>query len=129
MKKVLTIVAYLIIGYLVGSYFPVRGFFGNGSSGPSISGSAELQVTVLRPDNSPATGLEVDVATQIGQPGEGGMVETDGTGVATFHIKPGTYYIFFNDTNFPKDLLHKDTPQVTVSEGLTTKQTVHLQAK
>lgn len=129
MKKILTVIAYLLIGYLVGSYFPLRGFLGGSSNGPSISGSAELQVTVLRPDSSPATGVEVDVATKIGQPGEGGMVETDGSGVATFHIQPGTYYIFFNDTNFPNDLLHKDTPQVTVAEGSTTKQTVRLSAK
>lgn len=127
MKKIILVLVVLIVGYLVGSYFPVKGFLH--SSEPSISGSAELQVTVLRPDKSPATSLEVDIATEVGKVLDGGHVKTDSSGVATFNIKPGAYYIFFNANNFPKDLKYTDLPPVTVAEGSVARQTITLQAK
>lgn len=121
--KLILILVVLMAGYLVGSYFPIRGFF---SSEANIKGNAELKVTVLRPDQSPATNLEVDIATEAGQVLEGGHVKTDSTGVATFHIKPNNYFIFFNAVNFPKDLEYHGDLQVTVEEGKTATQTITL---
>lgn len=125
MKIVLVIIA-LVIGYLIGSFFPVKGFFRSNSA--SISGSAELKVTVLRPDNSPATSLEVDIGTSSGKVLEGGHETTDSNGVATFHVKPNTYSVFFNAINFPKGLIYKDTVSINVVEDKANSQTIVLEA-
>ena len=125
MKIVLVIIA-LILGYLIGSYFPIRGFFQSNTT--SISGNSELKVTVLRPDKTPATDLEVDVATEPGAPLEGGAVKTDSSGIATFHVKPGTYSIFFNSIDFPKGLKYKDSISINVVEGKENNQTIILEA-
>jgi len=82
MKIIIVAIATLIAGYLIGSFFPVRGFFQ--STGVSIAGNSTLKVTVLRPDRSPATNLEVDIGTSSGQVYEGGHETTDSSGVATF---------------------------------------------
>lgn len=116
-------------GYLLGSYFPLKGFIFMRSVNPSIFGQAELQVTVLHPDRTPAVGLEVDIATEVGKVLEGGHVNTDARGVAAFNIQPGNYYIFFNAINFPKNLEYRDTPQVTVSESKTANKIIILQTK
>jgi hypothetical protein len=125
MKIIIIAIATLIAGYLIGSFFPIRGFFQ--STGPSIAGNSTLKVTVLRPDRSPATNLEVDIATKVGQVFEGGHEKTDANGIATFNIKPDTYYIFFNAINFPKDLKYTDTPSVVTQAGQTVSQTIILQ--
>ena len=128
MNKVIAIILIvfgLVAGYLIGSFFPVKGFFSANEQG--ISGNAILKVTVLRPDKKPATNLEVDIATEVGKVLNGGHVNTDSNGVATFKIKPGTYYIFFNANNFPKNLLYKDVPPVLVTESSTAAETIILQ--
>ena len=96
-----------------------------------IRGEAELEVSVLREGNQPVQNLEVDVAEKAGQPPEGGVGETDDKGVATFYIKPGNYYIFFNSNNFPPDLkypVEKMTP-VKVEEGKINQATIILKSK
>lgn len=126
MKKVLAGIGILIVGYLIGSYFPIRGFFQ--SSGPSISGDSTLQVTVLRPDRSPAQNLEVDIGTKAGQVYKGGHELTNAQGVATFNVKPDTYTIFFNASNFPADLRYDETT-VTTQAGQTSSSIIILQPK
>jgi hypothetical protein len=123
MKYVIIGLVTFIAGYLIGSYFPVRGFF---SSSESISGNAQLKVTVLRPDNSPATNLEVDISTEAGRVLNGGHEKTDSNGIATFNVQPGNYYIFFNAINFPKGLFYTDVPPVTLQSGKTASQTIIL---
>lgn len=127
LKSALIGLIFILAGYFIGSYFPVTGFF---SSGASIVGDATLQVTILRPDNSPATNLEVDAATQPGAPLKGGVAMTDSKGVATFNIKPGNYFIFFNANNFPKGLAEPINPtEVTLIENQITKRTINLTAQ
>ena len=121
--RISLVIALLLGGYVLGSFFPFTGFLRTDNG---IEGNAELKITVLRPDNSPASNLEVDIAVEPGTPRPGGIEKTDSKGVATFHIKPGTYYIFFNANNFPKDLLSKKEIQVTVVENETTNQTINL---
>ena len=73
--------------------------------------------------------MEVDIATEIGKVLEGGHVNTDANGVATFKVKPGNYFIFFNALNFPQDLEYRETPQIEVSDGKTVSKIIILQAK
>lgn len=104
----------------------MRGFFAG--SEPSIAGNSTLQVTVLRPDKSPATNLEVDIATTAGQVYEGGHELTDSKGVATFKVKPDTYNIFFNAINFPANLKYPES-KITTQAGQTVSQTVILEPR
>jgi len=123
-KIVLLGLLIVVAGYIIGSFFPITGFF---SSGASIIGNAELKITVLRPDGSPATNLEVDVATQPGAPLKGGIAITDSKGEAIYKVKPGNYFVFFNSINFPKSLAQPHSPiQVTLVENQTTEQTINL---
>lgn len=128
-SKIFIVLIIFCAGYLLGSYFPLKGFIFMRSVNPSISGRAELQVTVLHPDKTPAVGLEVDIATEIGKVLEGGHVNTDVNGIATFKVKPGNYFIFFNALNFPQDLEYRETPQIEVNEGKTASKVIILQAK
>jgi len=71
------------------------------------------------------------VAEKPGQPPEGGVGETNKQGLATFYIKPGNYYIFFNSNNFPPDLkypVEKMIP-VKVEEGKINQATIILKSK
>ena len=135
-KKLSLMLFLLILGYLIGSFVPVSGFFNSGPADPagpassnSISGNCELKVTVQLQDNSPVADLEVDVSAEPGPPLQGGSAKTDGNGIAVFHIKPGSYYIFFNDNFFPKDLEYRDTLKVTLEEGKTIARSIILYPK
>lgn len=102
MKKIFVFIIILVVGYLLGSFFPfplTPSFFQG-----DIRGETELRVTVLRDGIQPIPDLEVDLAKEPGHPPKGGSVETDHRGVATFFINPGIYYIYFNMKNFPADL-------------------------
>lgn len=120
--KIIIGIVILFAGYLLGSYFPISGF----ATRQSIIGNAGLKVTVLKPDGKPLSRTEVDLAEEPGVPKIGGAVKTDAKGVAEFHVKPGTYLIFFNASNFPKGLVQHDMPQVTLTEGKTVTQTIKL---
>ncbi len=91
-----------------------------------IEGNAELRVTLLMDNNlkNPLPNIEVDVAEKLGQPLKGGVAITNEQGVATFKVKPGSYYIFFNSGAFPKNLAEPEPQQVTVSEGGTNEKTI-----
>jgi hypothetical protein len=127
------ILILLIIGYIIGSYIPIKGFFRTDSMDENVDGgiigNAELNVTVLRSDKSPVVDIEVDIAIKPGPPLRGGVVKTDSNGLASFNIKPDTYYIFFNDNNFPADLEYRDMLQVTVEEGKVINRTIILYPK
>jgi hypothetical protein len=132
-NKIGLVLVLLIIGYIIGSYIPITGFFRTDSMDENadggIIGNAELNVTVLRSDKSPVVDIEVDIAIKPGPPLRGGAVKTDSNGIASFNIKPGTYYIFFNDNNFPVDLEYRDMAQVTAEEGKVTSRTIILHPK
>jgi hypothetical protein len=94
-----------------------------------IEGKSELQVTVLQDDNTPVANLEVDVAEEPGPPPEGGKTQTDGNGLATFHIKPGTYYIYFNSLGFPTDLEYPQPETIQIQQNIVNKHTIVIKTK
>lgn len=70
------------------------------------TGDEVLKITVLREDGTPLTGFEVDLwaEREIEGPPTAAIGETDESGVATFYLKPGTYWQGFNLTDWPSDL-------------------------
>jgi hypothetical protein len=100
------------------------------STSPSIRGEAVLEVTILTENQRPVADLEVDVATKPGQPPQGGLAKTDERGVATFSVKPGEYFIFFNSNNFPSNLVYPDeTKSVKVEAGKINQVSVVLKSR
>jgi hypothetical protein len=91
-----------------------------------IAGDATLKVTLLMDNNlrNPLSKIEVDVAKEPGPPPKGGIAYTDEQGVATFNIKPGEYYIYFNTLNFPKNLSVPREQAVTVAPNAIAEKTL-----
>ncbi len=123
-KYALIFIVVLAVFYagaiFLGFNLPQPAFLNNG-----IEGNAELKVTLLMDNNvkNPLPNVEVDVAEKPGNPPKGGVAITDESGVATFKIKPGTYYIFFNDLSFPKNLAVPQLQQITVSGEKVSEKT------
>ena len=118
----LVIVALLYGGGIVlGFDLPKPAFLDQG-----IGGSAELKVTLLMDNNlkNPLANIEVDVAKKLGPPPKGGVAVTDESGVATFKIKPGNYYLYFNHASFPKNLAVPESQPITVTEGAVNQKTL-----
>ncbi len=124
-KFVLVFIVAVAIFYaaaiLLGANLPKPAFLEKG-----IVGNAELKVTLLMDNNvkNPLPNVEVDLAGKPGQPPEGGTAITDESGVATFKVKPGNYFIYFNDNAFPKNLKVPELEQIVVSEGVSNKKTI-----
>ncbi len=124
LKFILIFVAVLIVLYvgavLLGVNLPKPAFLDSG-----IEGNAELKVTLLMNNKlkNPVNKVEVDVAKKPGQPPKGGIATTDESGVAVFKIKPGIYYIYFNDVTFPKNIAVPEARQVTVDEKSVKEET------
>ena len=72
---------------------------------------------------NPLSKIEVDVAEKPGQPPKGGIAVTDEEGIATFNIKPGNYFIYFNNLTFPKNLSVPDPQSITVIEDSINEKT------
>jgi hypothetical protein len=91
-----------------------------------IEGNAELKVTLLMDNNvrNPLPNIEVDLAEKPGQPPKGGVAITNEQGVATFKVKPGSYFIYFNEVSFPKNLSAPEPQAVTVAEGSVNEKTL-----
>lgn len=127
-KKIIVSILILATGYLLGSFFPlpVNAPFTQGD----IQGDTELRVTVLRDNGEPVPNIEVDVAEQTGPPPEGGAVETDASGLATFFIKPGVYSVYFNMGTFPGDLQPpQGSKRINVESGKINEETIILNSK
>jgi hypothetical protein len=94
----------------------------------SAFSNATLEVQVLAPDNSPISGLEVDLwlrSTGFGPP-DAGRQRTDAGGVAVFRVIAGEYRVGFNMLNFPENYIPFDVP-VTVAG--TVRKIVQLQPR
>jgi hypothetical protein len=116
MKKVtviLLVIIAVLLGYIAGNMLPLnlgatdqQGAFSLPQFGQKgIEGDAVLQVTLEMEDTAnPLANVEVDLAEEPGPPPVGGTALSDDNGVATFNVKPGNYFVFFNDNNFPKNL-------------------------
>ncbi len=95
-----------------------------------ISGDTRVEITVLREDKTPVANLEVDLGERPGPPPVGGRQLTNSKGIATFFVKSGTYKIYFNTLNFPKDLIQPIDPlQIKVEEGKINTKTIILNYK
>lgn len=73
---------------------------------------------------NPLSDIEVDLAEKPGQPPKGGVALTDESGVAVFKVRPGSYYIYFNDNTFPKNLKVPELEQIVVKEGVVNDKTI-----
>ena len=92
-----------------------------------ISGNTRVEITLLDENQQPLTNVEVDLGDKPGTPPSGGRQLTNSKGVATFFIKPGKYFIYFNDISFPKELIKPvDLLQINVDEGKQNTKTIIL---
>lgn len=89
-----------------------------------------LRVTVLKPDGTPMTGLEVDLWTAAAPPPDppGWNDNTNDDGVVVFTVEAGDYLIGFNAIGWPEEYVYPQQPTpVTVVEGEVTEKTIMLQ--
>ena len=92
-----------------------------------ISGQTRVGITLLNENQQPLTNIEVDLGDKPGTPPSGGRQLTNSKGVATFFLKPGKYFIYFNDKSFPKELMKPvDLLQINVEEGKQNTKTIIL---
>jgi uncharacterized protein YneF (UPF0154 family) len=128
MKKItliLSIVICLVIGYVLGNFFPFDKIFSKIESEENIQGDTQLTVTAkMAGANTPVPNLEIDLAEEPGPPPVGGIALTDESGIAKFNVQPGTYLIYFNQANFPENLIAPESEQITVSEGAVNKKEI-----
>jgi len=130
LKFVILILIILVVLYagaiFTGFNLPKPAFLNKG-----IEGNAKLKVTLLMDNNvkNPLANIEVDVAEKPGQPPKGGVGITDEKGTATFKIKPGSYFIYFNDITFPGNLKVPELESITVSEGVINEKTLLITTK
>jgi len=82
-----------------------------------------LRVRALS-EGEPIKNLEIDVGKKLGPPPRGGVAYTDENGIATFYLKPGKYYLYFNAANFPKDFEYPEPKEIIVEEGKINEYTV-----
>jgi len=95
-----------------------------------ISGNNPVLITVVDRNNIPLVGLEVDIGAKPGPPPKGGVATTDENGTAHFSLKAGTYYVYFNSNNFPKE--YKEPSQfetIEVIDGKIASKTIVLEKK
>jgi len=117
MKKLIFIIVVLIIlilGYLLGNFLPLAGFFSTNVK--SIKGDAKLEVRLVLENNTPLANVEVDVAEKTGPPSQDGALFTDKNGIATFYVIPGNYFIYFNTANFPDNYQVPKESQIAVPD-------------
>ena len=140
-KSILILVAVmaLALGYVLGSLFPLN-LFGAGQTGQGkfslpffqdqgIKGDVRLEVILEMDNGQPLENVEVDLAEQPGPPPVGGIALSDENGLAVFSVKPGNYFIFFNDMNFPKNIKTPESQAIEVNEGETNQVKVILTVK
>ena len=123
----LVLVTILYFGYPI-----IRGFFDSGPMAPELLNPAVKDFGKLRVEvfgkGKPLTGLEVD----LGDPG-GRMsyAITDAGGAAVFEkVSVGTFSIFFNDLNYPKEFERVPSPvSVQILKDQTIQKRIELTPK
>ncbi|SRR3989344_3563408 len=124
---ILILVVGVVVGYFWGYFFPVNfsGFLSMFSSEQSIQGDVRLLVLAKMKDTgTPVPNLEIDLAPKPGSPPLGGVGITDGNGVAEFNVRPGNYFIYYNQKYFPRNLIMPEPEQITVTEGAVNNKTI-----
>jgi len=93
-----------------------------------IAGEAVLEVKLMMDNTAqdPLANVEIDVAEKPGPPPEGGVGLTDERGIAVFRIKPGSYVVYFNQTNFPGNLRDPGAQPVVVTEEGPNQMTIQI---
>lgn len=141
MKKsilILIVIICLIAGYILGVLFPLNLFISSQTEHPfnlssnryeGIQGDSVLQVNLKLDNGQPLHNVEVDLAETPGQPPIGGVALSDESGQAVFNVKPGNYFIFFNDINFPKNIKNPGSIPVEVKKGESNKIEIILVVK
>lgn len=95
-------------------------------------GDEILKVKLVKEDGTPLPDFEIDLWAEgkTEGPPTAAIEETDEEGIATFHLKPGTYWQGFNLSNWPEDL---ETPvgqrKVTVKSGEINSLTITLKSR
>jgi len=126
MKKIIVALLLplaIIAGYVLGSYFPLIGFFKEKITTDTTQGTeipqdkARLAVKVQNADNEPVIGIEIDVAFEPGPPQDWGIKETNMQGEAIYDLEPGTYYVFFNMNRFPNEYIVQAEKQVILTKN------------
>jgi len=137
-RYVATILAAFILGGVAGYFVrdlpallsqkeDLPGSFGDISE--EYAGEEVLKITLLREDGTPLTGFEVDLWAdgKVEGPPTAAIGETSEDGVATFNLKPGTYWQGFNLTDWPEDLeIPVGQREITVKSGEVTEVTITL---
>jgi len=133
LKTIFIIVVFFLLGYIVGNFYPlgifsvIRSFI---IPSETITGDVELKVTVLDEKKNPIPNLEVDLDKSLPpSPARMLFVDTDENGVATFQLKPGTYFVFFNANNFPNDFRIPRAQKIDVKSGQVNELTIILKRK
>jgi len=95
---------------------------------PSPDGQTLLRVKILRIDGTPVSNLEVNLwANNAGPPtGPPPAVMTNTSGIATFAVSAGNYYIGFNRSNFPAVYLYFNGRGAQMKVGMTTDIEIRL---
>ena len=95
---------------------------------PSPDGQTLLRVKILRIDGTPVSNLEVNLwANNSGPPtGPPPSVMTNTSGIATFAVSAGDYYIGFNRSNFPAVYLYFNGRGAQMKVGMTTDIEIRL---
>ena len=110
----------------------------SGASGPDateqasdIRGDTILKVTAVSDKKQPVADLEIAIGENADGPGVGGIQRTDAAGVASFALKPGTYYLGIGMRDYPTGVEPPDFRpfQVEVRAGVVNEQTVTLKAR
>lgn len=122
MKKTSLIIIFIVA---------VAGYFLANSSvfKKAIEGDIALEVKIVAQNQDPLSNIEVNVSQEPGQPPVGGTMFTDETGTAVFHVRPGSYFIFFNSNNFPSGFDYPAPTPVRVEEGQSNFHVITLMPK
>ncbi len=124
LKIVLFLIIGFILGYIVGNITPLAIFQFLGS----VRGENELRIIALV-EGKPINNLEINVGQRLGPPPKGGVVFTNENGIATFYLKAGKYYLYFNAANFPQHLEYPEPRGITVEKGKINEYTINLKPK
>jgi len=93
---------------------------------PSSNGQTLLRVKMLQIDGTPIPNLEVDLWINNAPPGPPNAGITNTSGVATFAVSAGDYYVGFNRSNFPTAYLYYNGRGANVQVGMTTDVEIRL---
>jgi hypothetical protein len=96
------------------------------------AGEEVLKIAVKKEDGTPLTGFEIDLWAEgkTEGPPTAAIEETDENGIATFNLKPGTYWQGYNLSNWPEDLqVPIGQREIEVKEGEINEVALTIKSK